>query len=59
MGKETGDNTLIIFGTLKASSFGAQISDYKFMNDVAEKVDNLINYMNDGHLTEDELKKQE
>ena len=46
MGKETGDNTLIIFGTLKASSFGAQRSDYKFMNDVAEKVDNLIDGMN-------------
>ena len=59
MGKESGDNTLIIFGALKASSLGAQRSDYQFMNDVVDKVDDLINAMNEGCLTEDELKKQQ
>ena len=59
MGKENGDKTFIIFGALKASSLGAKRSDYQFMNDVMDKVDNLINAINEGCLTEDELKKQQ
>ena len=59
MGVENGDNTLIIFGVLKASSLGAQRSEYQFMNDVVDKVDDLINAMNEGSLTEDDLKKQQ
>ena len=57
--KKTQDSTLIIFGILKASSLAAHRSYYQFMNDVVEKVDNLINDMNEARLTEDELKKQE
>ena len=59
MGKENGDNTLIIFGALKTSLLGAQRSDYQFMNNVVDKVNNLINAMNEECLTEDELKKQQ
>ena len=58
-GQENGDNTLINFGALKASSLRAQRSDCQFMNHVVDKVDNLINVMNEGCLTEDDLKKQQ
>ena len=57
MGKKIGDNILIIFGVLQSLSLGAQRSDYQFMNDVVDKVDDLINNMNGGCFTEDELKK--
>ena len=59
MGQENVDNALIIFDALKASSLHAQRSDYQFMNDVVDKVDNLINAMNEGCLTEEDLKKQQ
>ena len=59
MGKENGDNTLIIFDSLKASSIGAQRSDDQFMNNVVEKVDYLINATHEGCFTEDDLKKQQ
>ena len=59
MGQENVDNALIIFDALKASSLHAQRSDYQFMNDVVDKVDDLIDAMNEGCLTEDDLKKQQ
>ena len=59
MGQESVENALIIFAALKASSLHAQRSDFQFINDVVDKLDNLIDAMNEGCLTEDDLKKQQ
>ena len=59
MGQENVDNALIISDALKASSLHAQRSDFQFINDVVDKLDNLIDAMNEGCHTEDDLKKQQ